>query len=69
MSLDLATLEVVRRQRPAWRVLAADSGPLAASFLHRVFVVPDVRVMSQSDLAEALDDTLFVLREQRGAQA
>ena len=69
MSLDLATLEAMRRQHPAWRLLAADSGPLVASFLHRVFVEPNVRTMSQSDLAEALDDTLFALREQRGAQA
>ena len=69
MSLDLATLEAMRRQHPAWRLLAADSGPLVASFLHRVFVEPNMRAMSQSDLAEALDDTLFVLREQRGAQA
>jgi hypothetical protein len=69
VSLDLATLEAMRRQHPAWRLLAADSGPLVASFLHRVFVEPNMRAMSQSDLAEALDDTLFVLREQRGAQA
>ncbi len=69
MSLDLATLEAMRRQHPAWRLLAADSGPLVASFLQRVFVEPNMRAMSQSDLAGALDDTLFVLREQRGAQA
>jgi flagellar motility protein MotE (MotC chaperone) len=69
MSLDLATLEAMRRQHPAWRLLAADSGPLVASFLHRVFVEPNVRAMSQSDLVEALDDTLFPLRAQRGAQA
>jgi hypothetical protein len=69
MNLDLATLETLRRQHPAWRLLAADSGALVASFLHRVFIEPNVRVMSQSDLAEALGDTLFMLREQRGAQA
>ena len=69
MSLDLATLEAMRRQHPAWRLLAAESAPLVASFLHRVFIVPNVRVMSQSDLVEALEDTLFALREQRGADA
>ena len=39
---------------------------MVASFLHRVFVVPNRRVIGQADLAEALDDTLFALREQRG---
>ena len=69
MALDQATLEAMRRQHPAWRLLAADSAPLVASFLHRVFVVPNVRTMGQADLAEALEDTLFALREQRGADA
>ena len=68
MQLDYATLEAQRRQHPAWRLLAADSAPLVASFLHRVFVLPNVRVMAQSNLAEALEDTLYELREQRGAQ-
>ena len=67
MSLDPATLEALRRQHPAWRLLLADSAPLVASFLHRVFVLPNVRVMGQAALAEALEDTLYVLREQRGA--
>ncbi len=66
MSLDFDTLEALRRQHPAWRLLQADSAALVASFLHRVFVLPNQRVISQSDLAEALEDTLFGLREQRG---
>jgi Protein of unknown function (DUF3375) len=40
---------------------------LVASFLHRVFVAPNRRVVAQADLAEALEDTLYALREQRGA--
>ena len=66
MSLDFDTLEALRRQHPAWRLLQADSAALVASFLHRVFMLPNQRVISQSDLAEALEDTLFTLREQRG---
>lgn len=69
MNFDAATLETMRRQHPAWRLLTADSAPLVASFLHRVFVVPNVRVMSQADLAEALEDTLFGLRERLGSGA
>jgi len=30
--------------------LLADSVPLVASFLHRVFVVPNVRVIARADL-------------------
>jgi len=69
MNLDALTLDVLRRQHPAWRLLLADSAPLVASFFHRVFIVPNVRVMSQADLAEALEDTLFALREQLGSAA
>ena len=61
----MAHSKQMRRQHPAWRLLAADSAPLITSFLHRVFIVPNVRVMSQSDLVEALEDALFALRDQR----
>jgi len=42
---------------------------LAAGFLHRVFVTPNVRVMREADLAEMLEDELFALHEQLGEQA
>ena len=64
MTLDHGTLAAMRSRHPAWRLLLADSAPLVASFLHRVFIVANVRAMSQSNLAEALDDTLFALREE-----
>lgn len=48
--------------------MAAEHAPLIGSFLHRAFIVPNVRVMAQSYLAEALEDTLFGLRERLGAQ-
>lgn len=63
MTLDYAMLAAMRQQHPAWRLLTADSAPLIASFLHRVFVEPNVRAMRQSDLVEALDDMLFTVRE------
>jgi hypothetical protein len=66
LPLDHATLDTLRRQHPAWRLLLADSAPLVVSFLHRSFVAPNVRTMNQSDLAEALEDTLFELRQQQG---
>ena len=62
-TLDHATLVLLRSQHPAWRMLAADSAPLIASFLHRMFVSPNVRVIAQSKLADALDDYLRFLRQ------
>ena len=68
MSLDHPTLVTLRDRHPAWRLLASPHAPLAASFLHRVFVAPNVRGMSEADLAEALEDALFTLREQLGPE-
>ncbi|MFM0145579.1 DUF3375 domain-containing protein [Paraburkholderia sp. RL18-085-BIA-A] len=69
MTLDHSTLDTLRTHHPAWRLLRSDHAPLVASFLHRVFVVPNVRVMSAADLAEALEDELFALRVHLGADA
>ena len=67
--MDHATLTVLRERHPAWRLLASPHAPLLASFLHRTFVAPNVRTMSEADLGEALEDELFALREQSGSQA
>ena len=69
MALDYSTLELLRRNHPAWRLLCAKHAPLVASFLNRVFIVPNVRNLSQADLVEALEDELFALREMLGAEA
>lgn len=69
MALDYATLEILRQNHPAWRLLRANHAPLVASFLHRVFIAPNIRNLSQADLAEALEDELFALRKQLGDEA
>jgi len=69
MVLDIDTLETLRRQHPAWRLLQADSVALVASFLHRVFVLPNRRVIREADLAELLEDTLYAVRQHRGGNA
>lgn len=69
MTLDYTTLDLLRQNHPAWRLLRSDHAPLVASFLQRVFVIPNVRVMAQADLSEALEDELFNLREQLGDAA
>ena len=67
--MDHTTLASLRDRHPAWRLLASPHAPLVASFLHRVFVAPNMRVISEADLVEALEDELFALREQFGAGA
>ena len=69
MTLDFASLSSLRANHPAWRLLRSDHAPLVASFLHRVFVLPNLRVIAADDLAEALEDDLFALRQQRGEDA
>ncbi|HEX6928767.1 MAG TPA: DUF3375 domain-containing protein [Gammaproteobacteria bacterium] len=66
MDLDYDSLVSLRHNHPAWRLLVADNAPLVASFLHRTFIAPNVRVMSQADLAERLEDVLYGLRERPG---
>jgi hypothetical protein len=69
MPLALTTLDGLRRHHPAWRLLRSDHAPLVASFLDRVFIQPNRRVMAAADLAELLEDELYALREQSGAAA
>ncbi len=69
MNFDFSTLDLLRQSHPAWRLLRSDHAPLVASFLQRVFIVPNVRVMAQADLAESLEDELFALRESLGSDA
>jgi hypothetical protein len=69
MTLDYATLDGLRTHHPAWRLLRSDHAALVASFLHRVFVAPNLRVMAAADLAEALEDELYALRQQLGDEA
>jgi hypothetical protein len=69
MALDFTTLDLLRQNHPAWRLLRAQHAPLVASFLHRVFIAPNVRTLSQSDLVEALEDELFALRREPGDNA
>ncbi|MBU0674026.1 MAG: DUF3375 domain-containing protein [Proteobacteria bacterium] len=63
MSLDFTTLTNLRRNHPAWKLLLAGNAPLIVSFLHRVFIEPNIRIMAQDELVAKLDDELFHLRE------
>ena len=67
--MDYHTLEALRRNHPAWRLLAADHAPLILSFLHKTYLEPNIRVLAQSELSTRLDDFLYHLREQLGDKA
>lgn len=69
MKLDYATLESLRANHPGWRLLTSPHAPLIASFLQRVFISPNVRTIGAADLAEALEDELYGLRERLGPDA
>ena len=67
--MDFTTLDLLRQNHPAWRLLRSDHAPLIAAFLRRVFIAPNVRTLGQADLVEALEDELFTLRERLGPNA
>ncbi len=66
MKLDYQTLEALRQNHPAWRLLASPHAPLMASFFQKVFIDKNIRIIPQADLTEALEDELFHLRDQLG---
>jgi hypothetical protein len=67
--MDYDFLVNLRRNHPAWRLLAADHAPLVIGFLHRSFVRPNVRALAEQEVASQLDDYLHHLRERLAGQA
>jgi hypothetical protein len=67
--IDADSLTALRERHAAWGLLRYEHAPLAVSFLHRRFVAPNVRSISQPDLVEALEDDLHALRAVRGDHA
>lgn len=59
----------LRRNHPAWRLLAAEHAPMVISFLYRTFVEPNVRTLSEQDLSAKLEDLLYHLRSVLGDDA
>src|SRR5215471_1097735 len=68
-AVDYRTLENLRRSSPAWRLMLADHAPLILGFLYKTFIQPNVRSMSQPELASRLADHLYTLRELAGGDA
>ncbi|HMA64437.1 MAG: DUF3375 domain-containing protein, partial [Fibrobacterota bacterium] len=68
MSTSYTSLNQLFKIHPSWRLLRAENAPLILSFLDKVFVQPNVRIMTQADLVSKLDDTLYQLRISEGAE-
>ena len=66
MTLDYETLDLLRQNHPAWRLLRSDNAAFVAAFLRRAFLIPNKRVLPQADLVELLEDELFALHARRG---
>gem|GEM_PF-3327091 len=61
MTYDFGTLDALRTHHPAWRLLRSDHAPLVASFLHRVFVAPNVRVMGRRAISSSAAESLLTI--------
>jgi hypothetical protein len=66
--VDQSALELLRRQHPAWQLLRAHHAPLVVSFVHSVFIVPNLRSIPQGELVEALEDWFYALQEKPGEE-
>jgi hypothetical protein len=64
--MDHDYLDKLKQTHPTLRLLAADNAPLIISFLYRIFIQPNQRSVSQSDLTSRLEDYLFHLRDLHG---
>ena len=62
-SLERSTLQKLRDQNPAWRLLAATNAPFVISFLHRAFLASNTRTAPLQGLASSLEDHLHEARE------
>lgn len=67
--MDYNELQSLRRFHPGWRLLQADHAPMIVAFFQRAFIAPNRRALPESELASALEDFLFHLREHFGDEA
>lgn len=66
MALSYSLLAQLFKTHPSWKLLRADNAPLIVAFVDYAFIQPNIRYMSQADLAAKLDDMLYQLRQTGG---
>lgn len=57
--VDHDTVASLRATSPAWRLLRADNAALILSVLGQIFIVDNVRTISETDLIARVDDLLY----------
>lgn len=62
--MNIKLLSQLRKTHPAWRLLCSEHAPLVISFLHQVYIEPNVRSLSQSELILKLTDFLYLIQQQ-----
>jgi Protein of unknown function (DUF3375) len=62
-------LDTLRKRHPAWGLLASQNAPLVLHFLWHAFVETNASNIAADTLMRQLDDELYALREQHGADA
>ncbi|MCG8585136.1 MAG: DUF3375 domain-containing protein [Pirellulales bacterium] len=67
--MDYDHLTYLRKNHPAWRLLAADHAPFVVGFLHRTFIQPNIRIVSEQTLASQLDDYIYHLHQHTAEDA
>lgn len=60
-SLSHDRIVKLKQEHAALRLLNADTAPLVISFLHQIFIVPNRRAISYSELLSLLEDYLYHL--------
>ena len=66
MDFHYSTLKALKKNHPAWKLLVAEHSPLISAFIHKAFIEPNIRHVSRADLASALEDFLFAIRQTEG---
>lgn len=67
--MDYDFLTHLRRNHPAWKLLAADQGPFVIGFLYHGYVRTNTRALSEPEAVSRLDDYLHHLRDHHGGEA
>lgn len=64
--MDYDEIEALRREHPAWRLLASSNAALVLSFLQRVFIDANASNLPATVLVDELDDELYAHRQRLG---
>jgi hypothetical protein len=67
--MDYDHLDSLRQHHPAWRLLRSEHAALIGAFLHKRFIAPNLRGVAAAELAEALEDELYGLRQRLGGDS